>query len=158
MNKTICFNLNNEDVEVKVDPLRRLLDVIRIDLDLTGTKECCGEGECGSCVVFLNDVLVNSCMVPVAYAEGKTLVTIEGFKKTDRFNMLETCFNEAGAVQCGFCTTGMIMAANACLINNPNATLDEVKEALSGNLCRCTGYQMIFSAVEIAKKRGEGLW
>jgi len=157
MNK-ISFELNNTKTTVAVEPLKRLLDVLRLDLELTGTKECCGEGECGSCVVYLNGVLVNSCMIPVAYVENKSLITIEGFRETEKFKVLEACFNEAGGVQCGFCTPGMIMAANACLEQKKNPTLEEIKEALSGNLCRCTGYQLIFEAVQMAVERGDDLW
>jgi len=155
---TIEFNLNGETVEIETSPISRLLDVLREDFHLFGTKEACGEGECGTCVVFIDDVLINSCMVPMLNVLGKKIVTIEGYKTTKQFKVLEKSFLEAGAVQCGFCTPGMILASDALLRKNAKPSLDEIKEALSGNICRCTGYQMIFDAVTDASVKGEGLW
>lgn len=158
MIKKIKFKLNNEVVEIEVDPVRRLLDVLREDFELTGVKEGCSEGECGACVVFIDDLLANSCMVPMANVINKHIITIEGFRETKRFEVIKECFLEAGAVQCGFCTPGMILATENILRNYKNPTLDEIKEGLSGNICRCTGYQSIFEAVELAKIKGGDLW
>lgn len=158
MKKIINFNLNNEKITMETDPAMRLLDVLRNDLNLTGVKEGCGEGECGACVVFFNGHLANSCLIPMANVIGQQVVTIEGFKKTKRFKVIEQAFLEAGAVQCGFCIPGMIMATEYILRTYKNPTLDQIKEGLSGNICRCTGYQMIFDAVQLAKKAGGDLW
>jgi carbon-monoxide dehydrogenase small subunit len=154
----IKFNLNGEDVLIKTDPVRRLLDVLREDFKLTGVKEGCSEGECGACVVFINDILVNSCMVPMANVINKKVMTIEGFKKTKEFEVIEKGFLEAGAVQCGFCTPGMILATENLLRNFSNPSDEQIKEGLSGNICRCTGYQSILEAVKIAVKEGGDLW
>jgi carbon-monoxide dehydrogenase small subunit len=158
MADNISFTLNNEEVSVKADPLRRLLDVLREDFNLAGVKEGCGQGECGACSVIIDGRLTNSCIVPVGTVEGKKILTIEGLKKTERFDVLQECFQEAGAVQCGFCTPGMIMASEALLSKNNNPDEDEIRVGLSGNQCRCTGYSMIVNAVKMAAKRGEGLW
>jgi carbon-monoxide dehydrogenase small subunit len=154
----IKFILNNEIVELDADPLRKLLDVLREDLNLKGPKEGCSEGECGACAVLIDGLLVNSCIYPVGAAAGKNIVTIEGFRETARYKILSQCFEDAGAVQCGFCTPGMIMAAEALLTKNPHPNESQIREGLSGNLCRCTGYSMIVDAVKSASKRGEGLW
>ena len=154
----IKFNLNGEDVSIMADPVRRLLDVLREDFKLTGVKEGCSEGECGACVVFVNDILVNSCMVPMANVINKKVMTIEGFKQTKEFEVIEKGFLEAGAVQCGFCTPGMIMATENLLRNISNPSVEEIKEGLSGNICRCTGYQTIIEAVQLSVKEGGGLW
>jgi carbon-monoxide dehydrogenase small subunit len=158
MGNKIAFILNSKPVELETSPLKRLLDVLREDFNLTGPKEGCGEGECGACAVLVNGSLVNSCMYPVGMAEGKEIITIEGFSGTRRFEVLKESFEEAGAVQCGFCTPGMIMASEALLSKNPHPNEDEIREEISGNLCRCTGYNMIISAVKMASERGEGLW
>lgn len=158
MLKTIEFTLNKKKVSIKVDPVRRLLDVLREDFKLTGVKEGCSEGECGACVVFINNQLVNSCMVPMGNVINKEIITIEGFKKTKQFEIIEKSFLEAGAVQCGFCTPGMILATENLLRTYQNPSLEEIKEGLSGNICRCTGYQSIFEAVMLAKKEGGELW
>ena len=150
----IEFNLNHKLVEVDTTLSRRLLDVVREDFDLTGTKEGCAEGECGACLVFMDEEIVNSCMIPMANVIGKKTVTIEEFSKTSEYKSIEGAFLEAGAVQCGFCTPGMVMAIHYLLKNNPSPTSEEVKEGLSGNLCRCTGYQAIFEAVEILREGG----
>ena len=158
MIRTINFRLNGQEIQMETHPLRRLLDVLRDDLNLSGSKEGCGEGECGACSVLLDGKLVNSCLLPVGLAEGKDIVTIEGYRKTDRFALIKDCFEEAGSVQCGFCTPGMILAAEALLQENPHPTAGEIRTALSGNLCRCTGYNMIVEAVLLAAREGEGLW
>lgn len=158
MLKNINFILNGQSISIHTEPLKRLVDVLRIDLDLTGTKEGCGEGECGACSVLLDDKLVNSCLVPAALLEGKSVLTIEGLKNTARYEILKASFEEAGSVQCGYCTPGMIMAAEAILQGNPHPSEGEIRLGLSGNLCRCTGYNMIVEAVLTAAKEGEGQW
>jgi carbon-monoxide dehydrogenase small subunit len=158
MKKHLEFWLNGQKVRVTVEPLRRLLDVLRDDLGLKGPKEGCGEGECGACAVLLDGKLVNSCLVAMGMVEGREVLTIEGFRETDRFKLLEAAFSEAGAVQCGFCTPGMLLAAEALLRRNPNPSAAEIREGISGNLCRCTGYALIVEAIQNAAQRGEGLW
>jgi carbon-monoxide dehydrogenase small subunit len=158
MIRTISFRINGQEVQLQTHPLRRLLDVLRDDLELSGSKEGCGEGECGACSVLLDGRLVNSCLLPVALAEGRDVVTIEGYRQTERFALLRNCFEAAGSVQCGFCTPGMIMAAEALLRENPHPEPGDIRTALSGNLCRCTGYSMIVQAVLLAAREGEGLW
>lgn len=150
----IKFNLNHQDVEVESTLSMRLLDVVRESFDLTGTKEGCAEGECGACLVYLNDELVNSCLVPMANVVDGEVITIEAFAQTASYKSIEQAFIEAGGVQCGYCTPGMVMAVHELLRYTPEPNLDEVKEGLSGNLCRCTGYQMIFEAVELLVKEG----
>jgi carbon-monoxide dehydrogenase small subunit len=156
--RRISFILNNKKVTVEADPLKRLLDVLRGDCGLTGPKEGCGEGECGACSVLVDGRLTNSCLTAVGTVEGRTVTTIEGYRETERFAVLEKAFADAGAVQCGFCTPGMIMAAEALLSKNAKPNESEIREAISGNLCRCTGYNMIVQAVETAAERGAGLW
>lgn len=154
----IRFVLNHKEVEIDVDPLKRLLDVLREDFALKGVKEGCGEGECGACAVLVNGKLMNSCLIPVAQVDGKEVLTIEGYKNTKKYKIIEEAFLEAGAVQCGFCTPGMVMAIEALLSQNPSPEESDVREALSGNLCRCTGYDMIVDAVLLAARKGKGLW
>lgn len=158
MESKIRFILNGEEVEVKCSPLRRLLDVLREDFTLLGVKEGCGRGECGACSVLIDGELINSCIYPIGMVENKSVVTIEGFRKTKKFEVLSKAFEDAGAVQCGFCTPGMIMASEALLSKTPNPSDENIRKALSGNLCRCTGYNMIVEAVKLAAKRGEGIW
>jgi carbon-monoxide dehydrogenase small subunit len=138
--------------------MTRMLDVLRDVFGLTGAKEGCGEGECGACAILLDGLLVNSCLLPLALVEGRQVMTIEGYRETSRFQVLSRCFEQAGAVQCGFCTPGMILAAEALLSANPSPSREEILQGLSGNLCRCTGYTSIVEAVEAAAKEGEGLW
>ena len=158
MENKIRFVLNFEDVNISVDPLKRLIDVLREDFNLTGVKEGCGEGECGACSVLIDGDLVNSCIYPAGRIDGREVITIEGFQETSRYQVLKESFEEAGAVQCGFCTTGMIMAAESLLRKHPHPKEEEIRMGISGNLCRCTGYNMIIDAIKIASKRGEGLW
>lgn len=154
----IEFILDGEKRELDVDPTKRLLDVLREEFCITGIKEGCGQGECGACSVFFNDKLTNSCMIPIMKADGGEVLTIDGFAKTDRFKVLQQAYIDAGAVQCGFCTPGMILASEALLRVKANPTEEEIREGLSGNLCRCTGYAMIVDAVTLASQRGKGLW
>lgn len=154
----IKFNLNFEDVEIDADPLKRLLDVLREDFNLSSVKEGCGEGECGACSVLIDNKITPSCMFPVGKAEGKNIMTVDGLKKTRKYEIIRKAFEDAGAVQCGFCIPGMTIAAEALLLKNPNPSIEEIREGISGNLCRCTGYNMIIDAVKIAAERGKGLW
>lgn len=155
---SIKFNLNGQDVAVELNPSLRLLDVLRDHFHLTGTKEGCGEGECGACSVLINGRVVNSCCFPLANANGKKILTIEGLAATKRYQILKDAFHIEGGSQCGICTPGMIMAAESLLSMNPHPTDEEIRVGLSGNLCRCTGYNMIIKAVKTAAKLGEGLW
>ena len=150
----ISFILNNKKVTIDVTPSMRLLDIIREELHLTGTKEGCGEGECGACTVLVNDEPYNSCLTPVANVIDKEVVTIEGFRETKAYRVIADAFANQGGSQCGFCTPGMILASYAVLKKNPHPTEEEIREALSGNLCRCTGYNSIVNAVMLASKKG----
>jgi carbon-monoxide dehydrogenase small subunit len=150
--------INGKKIEFDVSPDEILVNVLREKLNLTSVKKGCGEGECGACVVFINDQLVNSCMVPMGNVINKEIITIEGFKSTKQFEVIENAFLEAGAVQCGFCTPGMILATENILKTYKNPSLEEIKEGLSGNICRCTGYQSIFEALQLAKEKGGDLW
>ena len=152
---SIDLIVNGERRSVHVYPMKRLLDVLREDLNLTGTKEGCGEGECGACSIILNGELVNSCLVPVMQAAGARICTIEELSKNGQMHKLQQAFIRAGAAQCGICTPGMIMAATHLLTRCPHPTLDDIREGLSGNLCRCTGYVRIFEAVQMAAESGE---
>lgn len=148
------FTLNGQEITAEVSPLDRLLDVLREYLGYTGTKEGCGEGECGACSVLLDGRLVNSCLVPAIQIRGADVLTIEGLSGED--DELQEAFVEEGAVQCGFCIPGMVLAARALLSENPHPTRHDIKHALAGNLCRCTGYERIFRAVERAASQGYG--
>src|SRR5579862_2804615 len=143
---SIEFRANGADYKFEAYPMDRLLDVLRAECGLTGTKEGCGEGECGACSVLVNGQLVNSCMVPVLQIGGADVLTIEGLAENGRLHRLQDAFASAGATQCGMCTPGMILAALQLLERNPHPTDDEIREGLAGNLCRCTGYQKIFDA------------
>ncbi|MGA2561282.1 MAG: (2Fe-2S)-binding protein [Terracidiphilus sp.] len=153
----IRFNVNGEDREVRVAPMKRLLDVLREDLGLTGSKEGCGEGECGSCSVRMNGELVNSCLVPVLQAEGASVQTVEGLAAAGKMHPLQEAFLQCGGAQCGICTPGMLMAATQLLSVNAHPTMTEIREGLAGNLCRCTGFTRIFESViaATAKNREE---
>jgi carbon-monoxide dehydrogenase small subunit len=150
----IHFTINGENRSVQAPPMKRLLDVIREDLHLTGTKEGCGEGECGSCSVIMNGELVNSCLVPILQAEGAQITTIEGLspEAAAPLHPIQQCFLEHGGAQCGICTPGMILATHHLLQKHPHPTLPQIQEGLAGNLCRCTGYMRIFEAVQKAAR------
>jgi aerobic carbon-monoxide dehydrogenase small subunit len=143
----VLLTVNGEARKVSVHPMARLLDVLRHELGLTGTKEGCGEGECGSCSVLMDGMLVNSCLIPAAQASGASIITIEGMSAHPLLPRLQHAFLECGGAQCGICTPGMILAAAHLLEKIPAPTLDEIREGLAGNLCRCTGYLQIFEAV-----------
>lgn len=149
----IEFVVNGEARRVLAPPMKRLLDVLREDLHLTGAKEGCGEGECGSCSVRMNGELVNSCLVPVLQAEGSQIETVEGLAKAGKLHPLQQAFLACGGAQCGICTPGMLMAATQLLARNPQPTLAEIREGLAGNLCRCTGFIRIFESVVSAAAR-----
>lgn len=141
------FSVNGHEVSVEALPMTRLLDVLREELRLTGTKEGCGEGECGACTVLIDGTPVNSCLIPLAQAQGAKITTVEGIADDGRMDPIQTAFVEHGAAQCGICTPGFIVTARALLDDNPSPSRREVREALAGNLCRCTGYQKIIDAV-----------
>jgi carbon-monoxide dehydrogenase small subunit len=153
-NSEISFTVNGKSETVRVLAMERLLDVLRNNLGLTGTKEGCGEGECGSCSVLLDGLLVNSCLIPALQADGAKIVTIEGLAPDGRLQALQQAFLDCGGAQCGICTPGMILASLHLLKKKPQPTLEEIREGLSGNLCRCTGYMQIFDAVAEAARRG----
>ena len=138
--------------------MRRLLDVIREDLGFTGTKEGCSEGECGACSIIKDGRLVTSCIIPIGACNGSDILTIEGIKDTEKGECIVSSFAEGGAVQCGFCIPGMVMAAYYLLENNPNPTEEEIRMGISGNICRCTGYDLIVDSILIAAKKGEEIW
>ena len=148
----LTFTVNGQLKTISAYPMERLLDVLRHDLELTGTKEGCGEGECGSCSVLIDGVLVNSCLIPVLQAVGTDIVTIEGLSGDEQLHPVQKAFLECGGAQCGICTPGMILAASHLLKKKPEPTLEEIREGLSGNLCRCTGYIQIFEAVVEASR------
>jgi carbon-monoxide dehydrogenase small subunit len=148
--KPIKFTVNGKDYEVSVPPWRTLLEVIREELGLTGTKEGCGLGECGACTVIMNGQAVNSCLVLAAEADGKHITTIEGLASGDKLHPLQQAFIDHGGFQCGFCTPGMIMSAKALLDANPQPTDEEIKEGIAGNFCRCTGYTKIIESIKAA--------
>ncbi|HSL53146.1 MAG TPA: (2Fe-2S)-binding protein [Pyrinomonadaceae bacterium] len=143
----ITFNVNNESRTVEAFPMARLLDVLREQLHLTGTKEGCGEGECGACTVVLDGQIVNSCLVPVAQVNGSSITTIEGVAQQDQLHVVQQAFIDHGGAQCGICTPGMVLAAVDLLNRNPAPSEAEIRNGLAGNLCRCTGYMKIFESV-----------
>ena len=152
MKQTISFTLNKKAYTVQADPCDRMLDVLRNDLSLRGTKEGCGVGECGACTVVLDGEAVTSCLVLAGQMEGAEIMTVEGLSETEIGSILQRCFVENGAVQCGFCTPGMLMSAYALLLHNASPTREEIKEAIAGNLCRCTGYLPIVNSIEAANR------
>lgn len=152
-NITIAFNVNGKNVSVETSPNKRLIDMLRDDLGLTSVKEGCGEGECGACTVLFNGNPVTSCCMLAGQADGAEIITLEGLAKDGKLDTIQQAFMEAGAVQCGFCTPGMILSAKALLMKNPHPTKEEIKVAMSGVLCRCTGYVKIQTAVELAAER-----
>lgn len=143
----ILCTVNGQQITLLAYPMERLLDVLRQQLHLTGTKEGCGEGECGACTVFINGEIVNSCLVPVAQVEGANITTIEGIANENQLHAVQQAFINFGGAQCGICTPGMVMAAVDLLNRNPNPTEADIRNGLAGNLCRCTGYMKIFEAV-----------
>jgi aerobic carbon-monoxide dehydrogenase small subunit len=147
----VCFTVNGERKTVWAYPMERLLDVLRQHLGLTGTKEGCGEGECGSCSILIDGVLVNSCLVPLLQAKEANILTIEGLAG-EHLHKLQQAFLDCGGAQCGICTPGMILAALHLLDKKPAPTMEDIREGLSGNLCRCTGYMQIFEAVADAAR------
>ena len=151
---TLDFTVNGRKRRVRVPPMKRLLDVLREDCGLTGTKEGCGEGECGACTVLLDGAPVNSCLVPAVQAVGARIVTVEGLAKGPALSVLQRAFVERGGTQCGICTPGILVTAHALLQRAKGRVpgADEVRTALAGNLCRCTGYQMIVNAVRAAAR------
>jgi aerobic carbon-monoxide dehydrogenase small subunit len=152
----VQFTVNGESVEVAVTPNRTLLQVLREDLGLTGTKHGCGLGDWGACTVIMDGVSVNSCLVLAVQARGREIQTIEGLTGNGKLHPLQTAFIDKGAIQCGFCTPGMIISAKALLDENPRPTETEIRTAISGNLCRCTGYQKIVEAISAAAEDMSG--
>lgn len=150
--KPQCYSMRVNGTLSRVDahPMARLLDVLRCDLQLTGTKEGCGEGECGACSVLMNGDLVNSCLIPVAQCDGAEIETVEGLASDSQLHAVQRAFLECGGAQCGMCTPGMLVASAHLLRKNPHPDLAAIREGLNGNLCRCTGYMRIFEAVERA--------
>lgn len=146
--------VNGKNIKMDIDPSKRLLDFLRDDLELTGVKEGCSEGECGACTVIVNNRTVASCSVLVGQVNGDQIITIEGLEKNGELDLIQKAFIEKGAIQCGFCSPGMILSCKALLMKNPNPTVEEIKRAIEGNLCRCTGYSKIVEAVESIAKRG----
>ena len=163
---SVRFTVNEAPVEVDAPGIRRLLDVLREDLGLTGTKEGCGEGECGACTVLLDGAVVDSCLVPLSQVDGHAVRTVEGLApprsdpprpaSPDELNVLQRAFLETGGAQCGICTPGMLMAGEAFLASGVPASDDAIREAIAGNLCRCTGYTKIIEAIALAADRRDG--
>lgn len=150
------FTLNGEEKTMEVSGEKRLLDFIREDLHLTGTKEGCGEGECGACTVVLNGQAIHSCLTVAGQLEDSELLTIEGLEKNGEMDAIQKAFIKKSAIQCGFCTSGMVMSAKALLLHNPNPTQEEIKRAIAGNICRCSGYREIREAIQEAAESGRG--
>jgi carbon-monoxide dehydrogenase small subunit len=150
------FTVNGDAVELDVPGMRRLLDVVREDLALTGTKEGCGEGECGACTVLLDGLPVDACLVPICQVDGSAVMTVEGLAPHAALDPLQAAFLETGGAQCGICTPGMLMAARAYLDADGRVDEDAIRESIAGNLCRCTGYTKIVEAIALAAARGAG--
>ncbi|MBE7720912.1 MAG: (2Fe-2S)-binding protein [Lacrimispora celerecrescens] len=156
--EAINFLLNGEKTSYDGSAADRLLDVLRDTFRMTSVKCGCREGECGACSVLMNGMLINSCCVAMGAVEGSNIVTLEGFRETERFAVLNKAFAATSAVQCGFCIPGMVLASEALLNRIPHPTDSQIREGLSGNLCRCTGYNAIVNAIHRAAKEGNGLW
>lgn len=152
--KQVKLTVNGKLYELSVPPWETLVEVIRDDLGLTGTKEGCGLGECGACTVIMDGRAVNSCLVLAAEADGKQITTIEGLVDGDKLHPIQQAFVDHGGLQCGFCTPGMIMSAKALLDENPTPSEEEIRKAIAGNLCRCTGYTKIIESIKAAKNNG----
>jgi aerobic carbon-monoxide dehydrogenase small subunit len=150
---SFAFTVNGSPVEVEATGMRRLLDVLREDLGLTGTKEGCGEGECGACSVLVNGDVVDACLVPVSQAQGMSVRTVEGLAAEGRLGTLQQAFLETGGAQCGICTPGMLIAGESFLASGASPTEENIREAIAGNLCRCTGYTKIIEAIALAAER-----
>lgn len=150
--KLMNFHVNGKTYEAEVDPATRMIDVLRDSFCLTGTKEGCGEGECGACTIIMDGKAVNACLVLAGQAEHANIITIEGLSVNGELSRLQMAFVESGAIQCGFCSPGMILSAKALLDQNPHPSERDIKIAISGNLCRCTGYQKIVQAIKSASK------
>ena len=153
--KRVSFRINSEDVSLEVKPQETLLETIRERLSLTGAKEACGMGSCGACTVMVDGAPIRSCLVLTLEVEGADITTIEGLRQEERLHPLQEAFMEKGAVQCGFCTSGMIMTAKGLLDRNPHPSREEIVRTISSNICRCTGYKKIIEAVEGAAKKAE---
>ena len=151
----MTLNVNGVDYRLKIDPWRTLVEVLRENLGLVGTKKACNEGECGACTVIMDGRAVASCLVLALDARGKELITIEGLSKGEKLDPIQESFLKHGGLQCGFCMPGMVMSAKALLNENPTPTLGEVREAIAGNLCRCTGYQHIIDSIIDASNQGK---
>lgn len=149
----ISLTVNGKSYTVDVPPMKRLLDVLRQDLHLTGTKEGCGEGECGACSVIADGQLINACLAPICQFDGAVILTVEGLADDHRLHPLQQVFWQTGATQCGICTPGMLMAAKALLDAEPHPSLEQIKQFIAGNLCRCTGYTKIVQAIEQVAQR-----
>jgi aerobic carbon-monoxide dehydrogenase small subunit len=150
------LTVNGDPVEIEAPGMRRLLDALREDLGLTGTKEGCGEGECGACSVLVDGQVVDSCLVPLCQVEGASVQTVEGLAEDGALNGLQAAFLETGGAQCGICTPGMLMAGEAFLASGAQPSEESIREAIAGNLCRCTGYTKIVEAIALAAERGSG--
>ena len=150
---TFRFSVNGDPVEVRAPGMRRLLDALREDLGLTGTKEGCGEGECGACSVLVDGEVVDSCLVPLCQVQGARVETVEGLAQEGRLNEIQAAFLETGGAQCGICTPGMLMAGEAFLTSGEHPGEEAIREAIAGNLCRCTGYTKIIEAIALAAER-----
>jgi len=150
--KNISLTVNEQIYDISVDENLRLIDLLRDELGLIGTKEGCGEGECGACTVIMDGETVNSCMVMAFQADGSNITTIEGLEKNGKLHPVQQAYIDVGAVQCGFCIPGMVLSTKALLDKNSHPNRDEIREGLSGNLCRCTGYNKMVNATEIAMK------
>lgn len=155
MKQALHFVLNGESRTVEADPTETLLTLLRETLGLTGTKKGCGAGECGACTVILNGEAINSCLVMAGQIEGASILTVEGLEHDGKLDRLQQAFIDHHAVQCGFCTSGMLMSAKALLMKNPSPSEKEIRTALSGNICRCTGYNSIVDAVQAAAEAAE---
>ena len=152
-NIKVSINVNGINYSKDIDPSLRLVDFLRDELKLKGTKEGCGEGECGACTVIVDGKTINSCLMLASSADGKNVITIEGVSDNNKLHPIQEAFMEVGAVQCGYCTPGMILSAKSLLDKNPNASEEDIRIALSGNLCRCTGYKKIIQAVMLARDK-----